>query len=119
MKAKDLIKILEKYPERDVKIHNGIVNDWMDVEISDDELVKMKTSYHIDLINYHNKNEDNKLTKEEYNKSNNIKKPNFEYKSAFVDYDKNKSNYTFKPVFIISGKHRGLCTFDRLGTIHY
>lgn len=119
MKAKDLIKILEKYPERDVKIHNGYVNDWLDVDISDDDLVKMKTSYHINLINHHNKTDDNKLTKEDYKNSNDIYKPKFEYKSEYVDYIKNKANYTFKPIFLIQGKNRGLSLRKPNGTIHY
>lgn len=127
MKAKDLIKILEKYPERDVKIHNGYINDWMDIEFSEDELVKMKTSYHLDLINLRNKSDDNILTKEDYikltkedcNNSNYIYKPIFKYKSSFIDYVKTKRNYTFKPIFLIQGKPRGLCTTDRIGTVTY
>lgn len=118
MKAKDLIKILEKYPERDIKIHNGIVCDWMDINVFEEELVKMKTSYHLDLINKQ-RTDGKQMTIEEYKMSNSVKKQTYEYKNEYIDYDENKNNYIFKPVFIISGKPRGLCTFDRLGTIHY
>jgi hypothetical protein len=119
MKAKELIKILEKFPERDVKIYLDIVNDWLDIEILDDELVKMKPSYHLDLINYDKM--DNKMTLEDYKEKIIINKPKYELKSDFVDYENKeiKQNYTFKPIFLMKGKPRGLCTFDRLGKIYY
>lgn len=117
MKAKDLIKILEKNPELEIKLYNGFIDDWMDIDISEDILVKEKSSFLLKLINYERKRdglpEIDKLSKTNY------KKRTWEFPNEFVDYERDKKNYSFKKVICINGKRRDLSVFDRLGETEY
>jgi hypothetical protein len=117
MKAKDLIKILEQNPEQDVKIYNGFVDDWMDIEIYTFELVKEKPSTTLNMINYQNQKKGlplwDKLQKGKY------KIREWEFKNSFVDYEKYKKDYSFKSIFLLQGKSRNKSIFDRFGTIKY
>ena len=117
MKAKDLIAILEKNPEQEIKLYNGFVGDWVDISIEECELVKTKDSTLLEQINYQNKREGlpiwSKLQEGKY------KKRDWELKNRFVDYVKSKSHYDFKNVFMIQGTKRNKQTFDRHGDIEY
>ena len=117
MKAKDLIKILEKNPEMEVKLYNGFVDDWMDISVSEDTLVKEKPSTTLMLINYDR--ERNNLPKLEKLSNTSYKKRQWEFPNQFADYERDKKDYSFKKIFCINGKRRGLSTFDRLGDIDY
>lgn len=118
MKAKDLIKILQKNPEQEVKFFNGYVDDWMNITIQEETLIKEKPSHLLEIANYQRKS----LGLPEYT-PNDVKKfkqfSNWGFPNEFADYEKEKKNYSFKKVFLICGKKRGLSTFDRLGDIEY
>lgn len=99
MKAKDLIKILEKYPELDVKIYNGFDDDIMDIKcVDEEELVRDKPKNIIDIINKQNKI----LGKP---KINSLKvKRKYTVKNKYINYNDNKNNYDFKKIFLIEPK---------------
>jgi len=114
MKAKDLIKILQLNPEMDVKIYNGVVNDWMDVTLDTYTLVKEKPSTLLELINLQNMK--NGLPLWDKLKKGYYKERDWEFEN---EYNINKKGFTHKKVFIIQGKYRNKSNFDRLGEIHY
>lgn len=117
MKAKDLIAILEKKPEQEIKLYNNFIGDWADISIEECELVKTKDSTLLEQINYQNKREGlpiwDTLQEGKYQKR------DWELKNRFIDYVKNKSCYHFKKVFLIQWIKRNKQTFDRLGNIEY
>ncbi len=51
MKAKDLIKILSEHPEREVKFYNGYFEDWADITVHSETLIKEKASYLLERVN--------------------------------------------------------------------
>lgn len=117
MKAKDLIKILEQNPEMDVKFYNSFVDDWMDIQVDEFTLVKEKPSFTLELINW--QNEKQGLPLWDSLKGKNYQKRDWQFQNMFTDYNRDKKNYSFKKVFLLQGKKRGITTFDRLGKIKY
>lgn len=69
MKAKELIEILSKHPEQEVKFFNSLVEDWMDIEVTTETLTKEKPSYLLEMINARQKHwGEELLTKKEVTK---------------------------------------------------
>ncbi len=101
MKAKDLIAILEKNPEQEIKLYNNLFGDWVDINIQECELVKIKDSTLLKQINNQKEREGlpiwSKLQEGKY------KKRDWELKNRLVDYIKREPDYDFKKVFIIRG----------------
>lgn len=118
MKAKDLIKILEKNPEQEVKFYNSFVDDWMNISVDEHELVKEKPSYILMLSNLDRKQKGlPEHTLEDIKKYK--RGSEWEFKNDFADYERDKKHYSFKNIFLIQGKSRNKTTFDRLGEISY
>ncbi len=113
MKAKDLIEILSEHPEREVKFFNGLVDDWMDIEVYDEILVKEKPSYTLEKINAQNSKYGWPLIdKKEVLR---LKKA---WEISYYELDNySKKEFSSKEVFMISGKRRNKITYD--GGIEY
>lgn len=115
MKAKDLIKILEKYPEREVKIHNGFVDDWQDLSIIECELEKLKPSV---ALSYH-KQYCEKINISFHNKK---FKTEWEYLNSFTEQKDRvwrDKLYSYKSIWLLQGKKKGKTSYDRLGSLSY
>ncbi len=118
MKAKDLIKILEQNPDMDVKIYNGVVDDWMDISVDTIRLVKEKPSFVLKMYNLSRLHsnlppvgkKDIKFFK---------RGSSWEFESNYVDYERDKKEYSFKKILLIQGIRRGKTVFDRIGSINY
>lgn len=114
MKAKDLIKILELNPESDVKLYNGMVDDWMDIQVDNITLVKERPSRVLEQINFQ-RNKDG-LPLWDKLKKNYYKERDWEFEN---EYNVHKKGFTRKNVLLVQGKLRNKSSFDRLGKINY
>lgn len=113
MKAKNLIKILEQHPEMEVKIHNGFVNDWQDIDIIEETLEKLKPSIAFQTMVEQHKQHGTPQPKKK-------PKTNWQYPSPFEeDSDWRRPLYSRKKVFLIQGKPKGKTVSDRIGKMKY
>ena len=129
MKKNKLIELLQKIEGNpEVKLWNGMVGDWMDIKIVENELVKECK----DFVRFRfeaswkQKNEtweippdvqeqlDKKIDKA-------YKNGEWDFANPFVSFEDEKRWYgkNRKKILLIDGKKRGKTTFDRLGNMSY
>lgn len=114
MKGKKLKKIIKEIDDSvDVKMYHPAVDDWVDFELLDVYMYRMKKDYLLELINLQNKQRGvDKIVTE-------CREPKWElYEYDSIDEDE-KEGYEFKKIKLIANKTKGESTFDRLGTINY
>jgi len=129
MRKNDLIKKLQKIKGNpDIKMWNGFVEDWMDIEISEEELVK-HCEAHIRWRVEAEWKERNKSLKIPANVqqrldkliTQQVKEEEWEFPNQFLDADGEKRWYgkRRKKIVIIDAKLRNKNCLDRLGSISY
>lgn len=129
MKKNKLIEILQKIKGNpDVKLWNGMVGDWMDVEIIESELVKESEEF-VRFWHEMSWKKDNKISEipedvqEQIEKDIKIhlKEREWEFPNQYVAEKDEKCWYgnNRKKILLINGKKRGKKTWDRMGEMYY
>ena len=116
----DLKEALEQYDDKmELKMFIPLVEDWADIVVTEQRLVRMKRKEKHKLMNlsgrYHNpdKHEDCPLNK--------VKMPEWELEdNVFVtESESYKKLHESKKIIMFSQRSRNKSTFDRAGDIHY
>lgn len=129
MKLSKLIQVLQNAQDMggdvDVLLWNGMVGDWMDIDITPSDLVKMTEKSYLE-VNLHERqreerNWDYEFTPEELADLKKMyrKVCKWEANQFVTQEDIKDGRYKSKKVLYVDGKRRGVSTFDRLGTIEY
>jgi hypothetical protein len=129
MRKNDLIKKLQKIKGNpDIKMWNGFVEDWMDIEINEGELVKL-CEEHIRWrveAEWKERNKSFKIpasVQQRLDKliTQQVKEEEWEFPNQFLDADGEKRWYgkRRKKIVLIDAKPRNKSYFDRLGSIRY
>lgn len=114
MKVKDLIKQLSEFPENtEIKFYNGFVDDFQEIDIQENLLIKEKPKAWLPIVNAQNR----ELGRPEVTKLN--RKTEWELWNEFVSPEHLKEFYSQKKVLLLSGKLRGKVCHDRIGSIEY
>lgn len=129
MKKKDLIKLLEKYPEdEEVFIWNGFVGDWQDFSLKEYVLVKERYQHRarFEVRQLCVKRESWKIplsdVREIYKAHKKIsRKDDWDTPNQFVPLEEYPEWYgdNQKEIILLDLEPRGKSSFDRLGTIKY
>lgn len=128
MKKNELIALLNNVPGNpDIKLWNGMVGDWMDLdkELVPADLVKQTFEHYVEMCRldrcYHEKNWDIKLSDEEIAELRQSYKQYIDWEcNEFIKEDDIKEKrYRRKNIVYINGKRRGVSTYDRLGSLEY
>lgn len=127
MKKNDLIGLLSAIPGNpDIKLWNGMVGDWMDIDkqLVPADLVKQTFEHYAEMVRVERcidlKNWDIKLSDEEIAELRQCyKKFDWECNEYVDEEDIKKKRYRRKNIFYINAKRRGQSTWDRLGDISY
>lgn len=127
MKKSDLIALLnsiEGNPE--IKLWNGFVEDWVDIEnkLHPLELVKLTKAEYIKRITMQEcirkKDWNYELSEDEIEKVEKLyNQMKWEYKQFVTSEDIEQGRYKVKNVFLLQAKIKGEKTFDRCGDIEY
>lgn len=106
----DLKRFLLNFPDKiEIKFYNGDVDDWHNVIVDEDELIKEKPSYTLDTINYYNEQHNipkwSKLEKGKY------KERDWEFINSFLmdeidRHPEERKNYSFKKILLFQGERR-------------
>jgi hypothetical protein len=129
MKKNKLIELLQKIEGNpEVKLWNGMVQDWMDIQVVENELVKECK----DFVRFRFEaswKQDNKTweippdvqTQLDKQIDEAYKNEEWEFVNPFVSQKDEKLWYgkNRKKILLIDGKKRGKTTFDRLGDMSY
>jgi hypothetical protein len=128
MKKSQLIELLNAIPGNpDIKLWNGMVGDWMDVdkELVPATLVKQTFQNYVERVRLQRchelKNWDIQFDAEEIAELRQSYKQYIGWEcNQFVDEDDVKEKrYSQKNIVYINAKRRGVSTFDRLGNMEY
>ena len=118
MKVKKLKALLEKLPDNaEIKMFHPAVGDWVNFEIVESELIRMKKTSLLEVMNLRRERDGQPLLSLE-----DISFDNWEFIDVYsgVEFDENNINdYETKKIFLISNKTKGAISFDRLGTMNY
>jgi len=129
MKKNKLIELLQNIKGNpEVKLWNGMVDDWMDICIVESELVKESEEFLRWQVEAQWK-QDNKVweipaeVQHQLNETIHhlCKKREWDFPNPYVSAEDEKTWYgkNRKKILLIDGKKRGKTTFDRLGDISY
>ena len=128
MKKSKLIEMLNRLEgDPEIKLWNGMVGDWMDIdkELVPSDLVKQTRAHWLDMCRLHEcrdrQDRDYQLPAEEvarlkkdYNKVN-----TWELNPYVNLEDVKEGRYSVKTIYLLNAKPRGVKSFDRLGDIDY
>ena len=121
----ELKQYLSSFPDKtEIKFYNGDVDDWHDIIVDEDKLIKEKPLYTLETINYYNESKGlskwNKLEKGRY------KERDWEFINSFIAdrlerHPEDKKNYSFKKIILFQGRERGKSIYGGRyqGDIHY
>lgn len=109
----------------DVLLWNGMVGDWMDINLVSGDLVKMTEKSYLEA-NLHERMRDEKNWEYEFSSEElaDLRKMyrkvcKWETNQFVTEEDIKAGRYKRKQVLYVDGKPRGVSTFDRLGSIEY
>lgn len=128
MKKSKLIELLNAIDgDPDIKLWNGMVGDWMDIdkELVQADLVKQTFEHYVEMCRldrcYSKKDWNIKLSDEEIAELRQSYKQYIDWEcNEFIDAeDVKQKRYRRKNIFYINAKRRGVNTFDRLGSLEY
>ena len=128
MKKSKLIEMLNRLEgDPEIKLWNGMVGDWMDIdkELVPSDLVKQTCAHWLDMCRLHEcrdrQDRDYQLPAEEvarlkkdYNKVN-----TWELNPYVNLEDVKEGRYSVKTIYLLNAKTKGVKAFDRLGDIDY
>lgn len=118
MKVKKLKELLSKLPDNaEIKMFHPAVADWVDFEILETELMRMKRTALLESLNLRQQRDGKSLYELQdigFDKWSLVD----EYSGVDFDEDYIK-NYETKKIFMVCNKIKGATTFDRLGTMSY
>ena len=129
MKKNQLIALLQNIKGNpEVKLWNGMVEDWMDIEVVESELVKeckefvrfrFEASWKQENRTFEIPPDVQEEIDEEIEKA--YKKEPWEFPNQYVSVEDEKRWYgnNRKKILLINGKLRGKSTYDRLGEMNY
>lgn len=132
MKKNDLIKYLQGIKGNpDIKLYNGFVGDWMDIDLIESEVVKecdefirfyvegeWKQNNKTDIIPH---NVQIELDKQIEQRIKSRRTEDWEFPNQYLSEDQYKKWYGKhrKKIILINGKKRGKSSYDRLGRVEY
>ena len=130
MKKSKLIAILNALPgDPDIKLWNGMVSDWMEIDpkLVESDLVKMNLDYWLESCRIQDcidrKDWDYQMPAEEVaelTKRHKSSKGNkWEINPYVSQEDINEKRYSLKKVLILQAKVKGESDWDRMGSISY
>ena len=130
MKKSKLIAILNALPgDPDIKLWNGMVSDWMEIDpkLVESDLVKMNLDYWLKSCRIQDcidrKDWDYQMPAEEVAELTKRHKSGKVNKWAINPYvsleDINENRYSLKKVLILQAKVKGESDWDRMGSISY
>ena len=128
MKKSKLIEMLNQLEgDPEIKLWNGMVGDWMDIdrELVPSDLVKQTLEHWLEMCriddcrdrrdwDYQLPAEEVAALKKDYNKVN-----TWELNPFVTLEDVREKRYTLKNIYILNAKTKGVKAFDRLGDIDY
>lgn len=128
MKKSKLIEMLNRLEgDPEIKLWNGMVGDWMDIDpkLVPSDLVKQTLAHWLDMCRLHEcrdrQDRDYQLPDEEvaqlkkdYNKVN-----TWELNPYVNLEDVKEGRYSVKTIYLLNAKTKGVKSFDRLGDIDY
>jgi len=116
----ELKKYLEQFPDKmEIKLYNSMVEDWTNITVNEDDLVKEKASYLLYLINSQNELQGKPKIDKLSRISGEYVLINTFLEEDLKDHPEEKKNYLFKKILLFQGTSRNKSTFDRLGSIDY
>ena len=128
MKKSKLIEMLNRLEgDPEIKLWNGMVGDWMDIdrELVPSDLVKQTLAHWLEMCrveecktrrdwDYQMPAEEVARLKKDYNKVN-----PWELNPYVTLEDVQEKRYSLKNIYILNAKTKGVTSFDRLGDIDY
>ena len=128
MKKSKLIEMLNKIEgDPEIKLWNGMVGDWMDIdkELVPSDLVKQTLAHWLEMCrveackdrrdwDYQLPAEEVAQLKKDYNKVN-----AWELNPFVTLEDVQEKRYSLKNIYILNAKTKGVKAFDRMGDIDY
>lgn len=128
MKKSKLIEMLNRLEgDPEIKLWNGMVGDWMDIdkELVPSDLVKQTLAHWLEMCrveackdrrdwDYQMPAEEVARLKKDYNKVN-----TWELNPYVTLEDVQEKRYSLKNIYILNAKTKGVKSFDRLGEIDY
>ena len=112
----DLKKYLEGIPDKtEIKYFNGMVDDWMDLDIYPETLSKYKPKFELMIVNLQRLQDG----KPELTKLGRQSEWEIDDNSGYDDEDELNKNRIFKNILMFGGKRRNKSSFDRMGNIDY
>ena len=128
MKKSKLIEMLNRLEgDPEIKLWNGMVGDWMDIdrELVPSDLVKQTFAHWLEMCRVEEcikrKDWDYRMPAEEVAqlKKNYNKVHEWELNPYVTLEDVQEKRYSLKNIYILNAKPRGVKSFDRLGDIDY
>lgn len=110
-KLQDKLSNISK--SKEIKMYHPAAGDWVDFDIIDTKLYKIKKSSLLRLINLQAKQHGNDKVITE------CRTPKWEIYSEGLLDDFMVPDYEFKTIKMIVNKTKGVSTFDRMGDINY
>jgi hypothetical protein len=128
MKKSKLIEMLNRLEgDPEIKLWNGMVGDWMDIdkELVPSDLVKQTLAHWLEMCrveeckgrrdwDYQMPAEEVARLKKDYNKVN-----PWELNPYVTLEDVQEKRYSLKNIYILNAKTKGVTSFDRLGDVSY
>ncbi len=119
----ELKKYLEQFPDDlEIKVYNGIVDDWHNIDVNEQVLIREKPKYTLETINAENIRNGQPLWKKLLPNQYKIREWDFindNLKFIFHKSPKEKNNYFFKKILLFDIILRNKRAYDRIGTIRY
>lgn len=128
MKKSKLIELLNSLKgDPEIKLWNGMVEDWMDIkpELIESDLVKMTEKYWLESCRLEScidrKDWDYQLPPKELAelKKNYNKVCKWELNPFIYLDDVKEKRYDIKNIYILTAKVKGIKSYDRVGTLSY
>lgn len=128
MKKSKLIAMLNALPgDPDIKLWNGMVGDWMEIDpvLVEQDIVKQTLEHWLEMCRLEdcrdNNDPDYQMPQEEIAELTKRypKLHQWEMNPYVTLEDVKEKRYTMKKVLIMQSKRRGVKTFDRMGDITY
>lgn len=128
MKKSKLIELLSALPgDPDIKLWNGMVGDWMEIDpvLVHQDLVKQTLEHWLEMCRLEDCSErkdwDYQIPKEEVDRltKNYNSVHQWEMNPYITLEDIKKKHYKMKKILLLQPKIRGIKTWDRMGDISY